>query len=515
MMLALGVFFNKFINASEVEGDSPMPPLDRIRLYKSCAGLALAWGKYTQPSAATLPAFLLYTESYFLFNRAAQMDCYVLSGVCLRLMLKMGLHRDPSKLANISPFESEMRRRMWNMAIQIELLVSFHMGLPSMLQGIESDTSIPRNLQDDDFDEDSVDLPPGRPSTDYTSMTYPIHKTRVLRVFGQIARQAHALTPPNYDEVMKLDTLLQETWSSVPSFMKFRPLDECIGDAPTLLIQRFGLASLYNKCRCVLHRRYLAEAIPRPEHDYSRNQCLEGATTLLNYQNIIWEACKPGHVLSQNGWFVSSLAVHDFLLAAMILYLVIKNDNYSEFGSDYDWMTQRTPAPNKAELTDMIKRSYYIWSQVAQDVTEVRKTADTLAIMLAKVGSPVDNTAWVPSISEPTQTTHTAPESSSMGAPSMDPSSIGPFTNDSDLLSSLGLGGMHSLPAQRTSQANSHAGSGPPSGPNQTPFSLNPSAETVPHMSFPEMGSTADTMAGGIEIDPSWMETAANMDWVR
>ena len=216
MMLSLGVFFNNFINSSELQGDSPLPATDRIRHYKACAGWALVWGKYTQPSSATLPAFLLYVESHFLFNRAAQMNCYVLSGVCIRLMLKMGLHRDPSKLANISPFEGEMRRRMWNMAIQVELLVSFHMGLPSMLQGIETDTSVPGNLQDEDFDEDSTELPLERPLTDWTSMTYPIHKTKILRVFGQIARQAHALTPPSYDEVMKLDNLLQETWREVP-----------------------------------------------------------------------------------------------------------------------------------------------------------------------------------------------------------------------------------------------------------------------------------------------------------
>ncbi|KAL6360354.1 hypothetical protein LRP88_06059 [Fusarium phalaenopsidis] len=488
MMLSLGVFFNNFMNSSEVEGDSPLPPLDRIRHYKACAGWALVWGKYTQPTAATLPAFLLYVESHFLFNRAAQMNCYILSGVCVRLMLKMGLHRDPSKLANITPFEGEMRRRMWNMAIQVELLVSFHMGLPSLLQGIETDTTVPRNLQDDDFDEDTVELPLSRPPTDYTTMTYPIHKTKILRVFGQIARQAHALSPPSYAEVLKLDNLLQETWRNVPSFMMVRPLDECVGDPPMLLIHRFGLAALFNKCRCVLHRRYLAEAIPRREHDYSRRQCLEGAISLLEYQNTIREACKPGHVLSQNGWFVSSLAVHDFLLAAMCLYLVIKNDAYSEFGGEYDWMSQSKTTPTKEELLGMIKRSHLIWSEVAQDVTEVKKTADTLATMLAKLGAPVHGPASVPGPAPPTFSI--GHESSSLGAPSVDPSTLGSIGDDAGLLSSLGLG----------------SSTGSTSG--QTPLSLGLTADAGAGMNFSGMGTE------GLDFDPSWMETAANnMDW--
>ncbi|KAF4469878.1 hypothetical protein FALBO_3226 [Fusarium albosuccineum] len=506
MMLSLGVFFNKYANSSEVEGDSPLPPLDRVRHYKSCAGWALAWGKYTQPSAATLPAFLLYVESHFLFNRAAQMNCYVLSGVCIRLMLKMGLHRDPSKLVNISPFEGEMRRRMWNMAIQVELLVSFHMGLPSMLQGIETDTLVPRNLQDDDFDEDSAELPFSRPTTDYTTMTYPIHKTQILRVFGQIARQAHALSPPSYTDVLKLDNLLQETWRNVPSFMMVRPLEECVGDPPPLLIQRFGLAALYNKCRCVLHRRYLAEAIPRREHDYSRRQCVEGAISLLNYQSIIWEACKPGHIMSQNGWFVSSLAVHDFLLAAMVLYLVIKNDAYSEVGGDYDWMAQTTPTPSKAELLSMIKRSHFIWSEAAHTVAEVRKTADTLATMLEKLGSPVDGPPSVPEPAPPT--INIGHESSSHGAPSVDPSSLGSIAGDAGLLSSLGLGRATRRELIWTTQADGRLGSTTGSTSGQTPLSLGLSADAGTSMNFPGIGTE------GLDFDPSWMETAANnMDW--
>ncbi|XEU96550.1 hypothetical protein FSHL1_001835 [Fusarium sambucinum] len=481
MMLSLGVFFNKFINSSELEGDSPLPALDRVRHYKACAGWALVWGKYTQPSSATLPAFLLYVESHFLFNRAAQMNCYVLSGVCIRLMLKMGLHRDPSKLANISPFEGEMRRRMWNMAIQVEFLVSFHMGLPSMLQGIETDTAVPRNMQDEDFDENSTELPSSRPSTDWTSMTYPIHKTQILRVFGQIARQAHALTPPSYADVMKLDDLLQETWQNVPDFMMVRPLDECVGDPPVLLIQRFGLTALYNKCRCVLHRRYLAEAIPQREHDYSRRQCLEGALSLLNYQHIIWEASKPGHVLSHHAWFVSSLSVHDFLLAAMVIYLVVKNENCSEIGGDY-------AAPTKNELIEMIKRSHLIWSDVSQDVSEVKKTADTLATMLTKLGVPVsqstntyEQTMSIISIEN---------ESSSLGAPSVDPSTMGSIGADPRLLSSLGL--------------NTSTGS----TSEQTPLDLGLTGDAGTSMSFPSMGTE------GLDFDPAWMDTAAsNMDW--
>lgn len=327
------------------------------------------------------------------------MNCYILAGVSLRLMIKMGLHRDPSKLGNISVFEGEMRRRLWAMATQIELLVSFHMGLPSMMQGLEFDTAGPLNLQDEDFGEETTQMPTERPYDVFTTMTYPIHKSKIMRIFSQIVRQAHGLSPPSYAEVMRLDTLLNETWGKVPEFVKIKPLDECVGDSPTLIIQRFGLEALYHKSRCVLHRRYLAEAVPNREHDYSRRQCLEAATRLLEAQAAIWTATRQGNILSQCGWFLTSLAVHDYMLAAMILYLIIQDEQYDEIGMEAAWVAKDKPLPSKAKLIDMLKTSHNIWIMVSSTVGELRKTADTLSVMLSKLGHPVGTPASMSSAS--------------------------------------------------------------------------------------------------------------------
>lgn len=388
MVLAMGVVFNNFSSPHELLTDSDVPPMERVQVFRSCAGKALVWAKYTNPTVETIPAFILYIEAYFMFSRAAQMSCYVLSGVCLRLLLKMGFHRDPSKLANISLFESEMRRRCWAMASQIELLVSFHMGLPSMLHGIEFDSGLPGNYQDEDFGPDITEFPPERPLTDHTSMSYPLNKTKLLRVFNQIAKQAHALTPPSYAEVMRLDALVHERWNAVPDFLHVKALEKCIGDPPALLIQRFGLESLHNKSRCVLHRRYVAEPVLKEEHDYSRQQCLDAAVTLLNYQATIWNATRPGNILSSFGWFVTSLAIHDYMLAAMILYLVIQNGHYPESGNSSHWKAPGQQPVTQAELKGLLKRSHAIWCKVSSTMGELRKTRDTLAVMLAKIGDP-------------------------------------------------------------------------------------------------------------------------------
>ncbi|KAI0408083.1 hypothetical protein F4802DRAFT_605149 [Xylaria palmicola] len=383
MILALGIFFSSFQSPHELEIDTSMPAMDRFRYYRGACGWALIWGKYSQPGPFTLQAMVLYTEADFLVNRVSQMNCYLLCSTLIRLMLKMGLHRDPSRLPRITPYQGEMRRRMWNLAVQIDLLVAFHLGLPCMIHGIESDTSLPRNLLDSDFDEDTKELPPSRPMTDYTPLTYPINKARIARGFGLVARLSHSLTLPTYTEIMRVDARIQDVWSTVPAFMKVKPLSESVTDAPMLVIQRFGLASLYQKSRCVLHRRYLVEPRPLKEHDYSRRTCLEAAVALLGYQGTMFEATKPGAILAQNGWFIASLAINDFLLADMVVALAVQQQTESEDG--VDWMATCTPPVTKDSLIAMLKHSYAIWVQMGITVADCRKAAAVVRTMLRRI----------------------------------------------------------------------------------------------------------------------------------
>ncbi|KAI1262534.1 hypothetical protein F5Y18DRAFT_397508 [Xylariaceae sp. FL1019] len=391
IILSLGIFFSSFQAPHELELDSSMPAMDRYKQYRGACGWALIRGNFSRPGPFTLQAMMLYTEAEFLVNRVSQTNCYLLCSTLIRLMLKCGLHRDPSKLPSITPYQGEMRRRLWNLGVQIDLLVSFHLGLPCMIHGIESDTALPRNLLDSDFSEESTELPPSRPMSDYTPLTYAINKARIARGFGLVARLAHSLTVPSYAEVMRVDARIQDVWSSVPSYMRVKPISECITDAPMLVIQRFGLASLYQKSRCVLHRRYLVDLRRLPEHDYSRRTCLEAAVMLLGYQDTMYEACKPGGMLAQNGWFISSLAINDFLLADMILALAAQQRSERLRLRDGDgdalpeWMAACCPPVTKDKAVEMLKRSYRIWLKMAAGVPDCRRAADVVRGLLRRI----------------------------------------------------------------------------------------------------------------------------------
>ena len=218
-----------------------------------------------------------------------------------------------------------------------------------------------------------------------------------------MARHAHAVTVPPYSEVMRVDGILEETWRQVPAFMRVRPLEECVTDPPMQVIQRFGLATLYLKGRCVLHRRYLSEGTPRREHAYSRRSCLEAALLLLEHQQTLHDACKPGALLYTKNWFISSLTINDFLLADMVVALILQSEHYRpDAAGRCEWMSTgaegapppATPLPTKDELLRILHGSYRIWTTMVETIPDCRKAADVVRTLLGRVyaqlGTPVD-----------------------------------------------------------------------------------------------------------------------------
>ena len=338
---------------------------------------------YAQPGPYTLETFLIYMEGEFVLSKDDQMNCYLIVGVAVRLAMRMGLHRDSDNVrGNITPYQGEFRRRIWHLLVQIDLLVSFHIGLPSMVQAIKSDTRIPLNLRDQDFDEDTTELPPSRPETEITGMSYTLAKGRIARIFGKVAEQANLLTLPHYDEVMALDRELHQAFAAVPSLLRVIPMELSITDSPQLLIQRLSLAVLFHKSRCVLHRKYLMKEKENVEFSYSKKAGIDASMELLFIQSEAHEAVQPGGPLCKDLWFISTLSMHDLLLAGMIVYLSLIQESE---GTDLRAGVLQAPNTQQTEMIRALERSYRIWTETTSMSVDVRKAYNVLGNMVKRV----------------------------------------------------------------------------------------------------------------------------------
>ncbi|KAH8650777.1 fungal-specific transcription factor domain-containing protein [Ilyonectria robusta] len=96
----------------------------------------------------TLQALVLYLVC--LQGRSDHHALWVVTGVVIRIAYKMGLHRD-GKTLNLSPFETEMRRRVWWSIVALDSMYAATSGLGETLLPTGSNTEMPENVNDDDF----------------------------------------------------------------------------------------------------------------------------------------------------------------------------------------------------------------------------------------------------------------------------------------------------------------------------------------------------------------------------
>ncbi|KAI0123087.1 fungal-specific transcription factor domain-containing protein [Xylariales sp. AK1849] len=95
-----------------------------------------------------LQALVLYLTS--LSGRYDRHAAWILNGVIIRIAQKMGLHRDGTSLG-LSPFDTEMRRRIWWQIILLDAGNALMSGLGQSLLPRYWDTKEPTNLNDADL----------------------------------------------------------------------------------------------------------------------------------------------------------------------------------------------------------------------------------------------------------------------------------------------------------------------------------------------------------------------------
>lgn len=293
-------------------------------MYRRWCARCLALDDYTTPGKYKVETLMLYFGAEYLARPDVALGLSGIVSVVVRLAMHTGLHRDPKHYTSsrrLTAFEGEMRRRVWTLLVEVDVQVSFQFGLPPNIFPDFYDALPPRNIFDEDFDEDSETLPPARPETVRTPVLYSIAKNRIITAFASIVVSINARTPTSYEDVMRLDARLEAAHDAIPPILTMRPVSNCITDPIDLIMQRYWIDLLYEKARTVLHRRFLGIARKEPRYAYSRWTCLSAAMMTLRHQYDVHVQLQPGGRLHGERWLVSALGAHDFLLADMILCL--------------------------------------------------------------------------------------------------------------------------------------------------------------------------------------------------
>ncbi|KAH8808043.1 fungal-specific transcription factor domain-containing protein [Xylogone sp. PMI_703] len=358
-------------------------------LYRIRTAQCITIADISKPCEFMIEALLFHSYGEYGDQAEGDKGSWLMSATLMRLALQQGYHRDPSKHPNISIFQAEMRRRLWLSVCHHELMFAVQIGLPKAVRYAECDTQMPNNLFDDEIFEDMKELPPSRPLTEITDLTYHIVKSNIMTAYGHIIEHLQAITPQPYEEVMRLDAMIMEAQATVPPELQLLPLEEMRNDPSGIVLERFMLQSTYNKALCVLHRKYWNfSPVDRSEpiFYYSRRACMTAAINLLNIQAAMHQATLPGGPLEGMKWYHFQVPNHDYLLGAILLCLEVKNcyDNYICSGSVKELECDGLEI-SATEKLKTLQQSIDIWADVAPYSNDAAKYVTILSAVVQKI----------------------------------------------------------------------------------------------------------------------------------
>lgn len=286
--------------------------------FLTASGKCLVRGEYHRPQPLVLEALIMYAQCKNMQSLDPSREAGAIFGMVVRMAHEMGYHRDPDSLGSFSPFEGEMRRRLWALCKQVDLMVSFQLGLPSNICLENCDTKSPRNLTDSDFDVDTKVLPPSRSEDEPIGLLWFIVKDRQMVSFYQVCRDALSFHEKSHTEILQLDSEIRRMYTTIPSVLRTRRLAESLADPPFLIMTRIYVEFIYLKSLCVFHRKYMTRG-----NRLSTESCMEAGQRLVRQFIEIYSELSPGGQLYGHRWMLTNFTMNDFLLGVMVLCLVV------------------------------------------------------------------------------------------------------------------------------------------------------------------------------------------------
>ncbi|KAK9771491.1 hypothetical protein SCAR479_11830 [Seiridium cardinale] len=310
----------------------------------------LMFGRYTNGGPYAMQALIHYIIVELFSTPDAHTGLWLISGIVVNMANRMGYDRDPMHLPNISPYEAEMRRRLWRSLAVIDSAISESVGAQRFISNVDS-VPEPRNLLDSDFDA-----------------------TTALEVFGQVTDLVAGNRPCTYSEVMKVDSILTAAHSGMPACYKWRTFAQSITDPSQIICRRMFLEIVYLKARVVLHLKYVGppkdQDQDRVRYAYSHKTIFDSISRLLDFHHICDEETQPTGQLFSVRWRYL-IAVHqNFLLASIAACFFL----------EYNKSTMN--AVDLAEFEKLCRRSQGIWIRTSRSSTEAAKAAEALRISL-------------------------------------------------------------------------------------------------------------------------------------
>ncbi|KAK1238255.1 hypothetical protein MKX08_002834 [Trichoderma sp. CBMAI-0020] len=226
-----------------------------------------------------LQAFVIYLTC---IPRNEARNIGILVSLAVRISRTMGLHREGS-IFNLSPFETEMRRRIWWHLCLLDWRISEDIGLEAAITLSSFDTRMPLNINDEDMEIASPALHERR---DYTEMAFSLVRYEAWKLAASCPCGKLVAFEETEAALKKLADYLDDTYWR-PCRTISTPMSRLLLTMAPLVVAKLRLLMLYPACCSDIEKEVL---LTPGEKDSLFRSCV----SLLEFEQALGVDCELG-----------------------------------------------------------------------------------------------------------------------------------------------------------------------------------------------------------------------------
>ena len=197
--LLFAIYFGAVTSVPPEDGDLVSKRYDeksKLQEYRQGLEMSLAEAGFLEdPTLNSLRALLIFLIVHRSYGSGRSI--WTLNGILIRAAQLIGLHKD-GKHFGLSPFECEMRRRIWWRITSTDGRVLEDQGFWIKSSFGDGEVDLPGNLDDRDFGPDTKELPENQDR--YTEMTMSLVVAHFQSTMAEVLQVIHAPAPDGAGE---------------------------------------------------------------------------------------------------------------------------------------------------------------------------------------------------------------------------------------------------------------------------------------------------------------------------
>ncbi|RAL08477.1 uncharacterized protein BO97DRAFT_460500 [Aspergillus homomorphus CBS 101889] len=236
------------------------------------------------------------------------------TGSLVRQAMSAGYHREINPASRISPYDQEMRRRLWLTIVELDVQVAIERGMPPTVRVNDFSIRSPLHVNDDKLHESLHDPDLVMPLETLTDTTFQVALFRSLSARLEICAYVNGYDVMlDFDRVVELDESLYNALRDIPEWNS--PAADPRQQKSALYLKKMLQIHL-SQFSLFLHTKFVCQSSPSSRSAISRRSRLDASAAILDcYQNLIKGNILERHACSA-GLMVAALNIcHEIYLS--------------------------------------------------------------------------------------------------------------------------------------------------------------------------------------------------------